>query len=239
MKRFIILSVVLPFLGFAQDKNVVSVTRVFPKIDKIQAFEKALTAHAQKYHTGTWKWRVFSIESGPDFGGYHITEGPMSWEDIDTRGDLGKAHMADWDMNIAPLLTQRGSSLYSVYREDLSSVALTEFSNKIAINHIYIKPGYFEDVENMIKPFKKTWEASGQSVAVYEASGSGEPQFAVVTRYKDGLKERASNFRKPMKERYTQANGEGSWDNYIKAVKNAVDHSWSELLFYQAELSSK
>lgn len=116
------------------------------------------------------KWRVFSIESGPDFGGYHITEGPMSWEDIDTRGDLGKAHMADWDTNIATLLTQTGSSMYSVYREDLSSVPLTEFSNKIAINHVYIKPGYFEDVENLLKPFKKTWEASGQTVAVYEAS---------------------------------------------------------------------
>jgi hypothetical protein len=239
MKRLIILLIGLPFFTFAQDKNVISATRVFPKIDKIQAFEKALTAHAQKYHTGTWKWRVFSIESGPDFGGYHITEGPMSWEDIDTRGDLGKAHMADWDMNIATLLTQRGSSMYSVYREDLSSVPLTEFSNKIAINHVYIKPGYFEDVENLLKPFKKTWEASGQTVAVYEASSSGEPQFAVVTRYKEGLKERTTGFRKPMKERYTQANGEGSWDNYIKGIKNAIDRSWSELLFYHAELSSK
>ena len=76
-------------------------------------------------------------------------------------------------------------------------------------------------------------------MAVYEASSSGAPQFIVVARYKQGLKERATGFRKPMKERYTQANGENSWEAYIKGIKNTVDHSWSELLFYHPELSSK
>ena len=42
-----------------------------------------------------------------------------------------------------------------------------------------------------------------------------------------------------MKERYTQANGENSWEAYTQGVRNAVDNTWSELLFYHPELSSK
>lgn len=239
MRKLILVLLALPVFTFAQEKNVANVTRIFPKGDKVEAFEKALTAHAQKYHTGTWKWRVFTIESGPDAGGYHIAEGPMSWDDVDTRGDLGKAHQADWNMSIAPLLTDRSSSSYSIYRTDLSSVALTDYANKIAINHIYPKPGYNDEIEDLFKKLKKTWDASGQTIAVYEASSSGAPQYTLVTRYKQGLKERNPGFRKPMKERYNQANGENSWDDYTKGVRNAVDHSWTELLFFHPELSSK
>ncbi len=239
MKRLIFALIALPLFSFAQEKNVVSVNRVFPKGDKVIAFEKALAAHAQKYHTGSWKWRVFTIESGPDAGGYHITEGPMSWDELDTRGDLGKAHQADWNINIAPLLTDRGSASYSVYRADLSTIALTDFSDKIAINHVFPKPGYADDVEGLIKNLKKAWEVGGSTIAIYEASSSGPQQYAIVTRYKQGLKERNTGFRKPMKDRYNQANGEGSWDTFLNGLKSSIDHSWTELLFYHRELSSK
>jgi hypothetical protein len=94
-------------------------------------------------------------------------------------------------------------------------------------------------MEDVIKKLKKMWEAGTQTIAVYEASSSGPPQYAIVTRYKQGLKERNTAFRKPMKERYTQANGENSWEDFMKWQRNAVDHSWSELLFYKPELSSK
>jgi hypothetical protein len=239
MKRLFFLLLALPFFSLAQDKNVVSVTRVFPKVDKVAAFEKALTAHAQKYHKGDWAWKVFTIESGPDAGGYQIVEGPVTWDAVDTRGDLGKAHMADYNLNITPLLQDRGSVSYSVFRPELSTVALTDYSNKIAINHVYYKAGYLDETEDIIKKVKKMWDASSQTIAVYEASASGEPQFIIVTRYKQGLKERDMGFRKPMKERYTQANGENSWEDYIKGLKNVVDHSWSELLFFHPELGSK
>jgi hypothetical protein len=239
MRKFLLVLMALPFFALSQEKNLVSASRYFPKGDKIPAFEKALAAHAQKYHSGTWKWRVYTIESGPDAGGYHVTEGPMSWNDVDTRGDLGKAHMDDWNTNVAPLLTDRGSVMYSSYRADLSSIALTNFSDKIAINHVFPKPGYGGDVEDEIKNLKKMWDASGQTVAVYEASASGPPQFSIVTRYTQGLKEREASFRKPMKERFSQANGDKSWDGFVQAQRNSIDHSWSELLFYHKELSSK
>ena len=102
MKKYLLLLVLIPFIGFSQTKNVVSVRRFFPKLDKVLELEKALTAHAQKYHTGDWKWRVFEISSGPDAGGYHVVEGPNSWTTLDSRGNLGAEHTADLAKNILP-----------------------------------------------------------------------------------------------------------------------------------------
>ena len=238
-KLFFLLCMLIPFAGISQTKNVISTQRVFPKMDKVLEFEKALAIHAQKYHSGTAHWRVFTIQSGPDMGGYHITEGPTSWEAEDTRGNLGNEHNLDWNKNVAIYLTDKQSGGYSVYQDSLSTVALGDFSDKININHIYPKVGKGEHVVSIIKRLKKVWTASGATVAVYVASSSGKGQYTLVTRYKQGLKERATGFRKPFKETYEAVHGEGSYAQYLKDVAEFVDESWSELLFMRTDLSSK
>lgn len=239
MKRIILLLLLTPLLGISQNKNVVNVNRVFPKVDKVLEFEKALAAHAQKYHTGDWKWRVWEIQSGPDAGGYHITEGPTSWETLDTRGNLGTEHNTDWNKTVTIYLTERGSSMYSVYQDSLSTVALTDYADKINITHYYPKAGWAGKLYDGLKKFKKVWEAGGESVAVYSSSSSGPAQYAVVNRYKAGLKEKARDFRKPFKERYEAIYGPDSWDDWIDILRDNVKEVWSELLFYRADLSSK
>lgn len=239
MKKLFLLLMLIPCLVFSQKKNVINVNRVFAKVDKALEFEKALAAHAQKYHTGDWKWRVFEIQSGPDAGGYHITEGPTSWEVIDGRGNLGTEHNNDWNKNVAIYLTDRGSSSYSVYQEDLSTVQITDYADKINITHYFPKIGWNDKVKGMLKDFKKVWEAGGQSMAVYQSSSSGPNQFAVVTRYKQGLKEREMGFRKPFKDRYEEIFGADSMNNVDEIVRNYVDNVWSELLFLRPDLSSK
>jgi hypothetical protein len=117
MQLFFLLLMALPFAGIAQTKNVISTHRVFPKMDKVLEFEKALAAHSQKYHTGDATWRVFAIQTGPDAGGYHITEGPTSWDGLDSRGDMGSEHKTDWNKNVAIYLTDRQSASYSVYQD--------------------------------------------------------------------------------------------------------------------------
>ena len=89
MRKLFVICLLVPFVGFSQVKNVLNATRVFPRQDKITEFEKALANHSQKYHTGDWKWRVWSIESGPDAGGYMITEGPDSWSSAGQPGRFG------------------------------------------------------------------------------------------------------------------------------------------------------
>lgn len=239
MKNIFLLCMLMPFIGMCQTKNLLSTQRVFPKMDKVLEFEKALSTHAKKYHTGNAYWRVFDIQSGPDAGGVHITEGPTSWEAEDTRGDLGAEHKLDWNKNVAIYLTDRTSAGYSVYIDSLSTVALGDFSDKINIAHVYPKIGHGDDVVNMIKKLKKTWEVSGVTVAVYSASSSGPAQYTLVTRYKQGLKERAAGFRKPFREMYEVANGAGSYAQYLKDAIEFVNENWSELLFMRKDLSSK
>ena len=239
-KKIIFLFLVLiPLIGISQIKSVMTTQRVFTKMYKVLEFEKALAAHAQKYHTGDVAWRVFQIQSGPDMGGYQISEGPTTWEALDTRGNLGDEHNIDWNKNVAVYLRDRMSGGYSVYQDSLSTVALGDFSDKIAIAHIYPKIGKNFKVRNLIKKLKAGWVAEGSTIAVFAANSSGPAQFTIVTRYKQGLKEKAQSFRKPFKGTFESVNGEDSYGDYLDQLGEYVSEIWSELLFLRKDLSSK
>ncbi|MEJ7831079.1 MAG: hypothetical protein WKF91_22930, partial [Segetibacter sp.] len=209
------------------------------KNDKAGEFEKALSAHAKKYHTGDVAWRVFTIESGPDAGGYMVSEGPTTWGTLDTRADISVEHTADWEKNVLPLTEGRGQSGYYDFQADLSTVQLTDYSDKIVINHLTAKPGKINSAMAMIPQLKKMWVAGSESVAVYSVAFSGEPGYITVTRLKNGLKELASDYRKPTADRFNAANGAGSFDTWLKDYADVVQSRWSELLTYKPLLSSK
>ncbi|MEP6845999.1 MAG: hypothetical protein ABI861_08345, partial [Panacibacter sp.] len=195
MKKIVLALCLLPLLAAGQaKKNLTSSERVFPKNDKIAELQKAIGAHAQKYHTGNYTWRVYDILSGPDAGGIMITEKPGSWADLDARSDISAEHTADYVKNVAPLTTEKYSAFYGTYQEDLSTVQLSDFASKISIQHVFLKPGYVGDFENLLKKLKKVWEASGQNVAVYSSSSSGPLQYMIVFRYKTGWAERDNTF---------------------------------------------
>ncbi len=239
MKLVFLLCTLIPFLGLSQTKNVISTNRVFPKVDKVLEFEKAVAAHAKKYHTGDAKWRVFEIQSGPDFGGYQLTEGPTSWEALDSRGNMGDEHNIDWNKSVAIYLTEKTSAGYYVYQDTLSTVALGDFSDKINITHVFPKIGWGNKIVSIINKLKAAWAAEGSTVAVYAASSSGPAQYTLVSRYKQGLKEKVTGFRKPFKTTYESVHGEGSYEDYMDKVREYTNDVWSELLFLRADLSSK
>ena len=112
-------------------------------------------------------------------------------------------------------------------------------TNKIVFTNVYPKAGQSDNVMLMIKKLQKTWEASGASVAVYKSNSSGQFHYLIVTRYKEGLKEKSPGFRKPFKETYEAVNGQGSYAQYQKDLAEYIDKSWSELLFLQKDMSSK
>lgn len=239
MRKIFFLLAILPLMGMSQPKNILSSFTVFPKVDKVLEFEKALAVHAQKYHTGDWKWRVWAVQSGPNSNGYLITEGPLSWNLIDNRGEISSEHNNDWHKNVAVNLTDRGEAYYLLYQDSLSTVLLTDFADKINITHWFPKIGWGGKISDVIGNMRKAWQAGGESVAVYTASSSGPTQYLLVTRYKQGLKERTPGYRKPFKERYEGANGEDAFEDFLDTLREYLKDSWSELLFYRADLSSK
>lgn len=239
MRKYFFMLLLIPAIGMGQAKTILTSNRIFAKNDKVSEFEKALANHAQKYHTGDVKWRVWTIESGPDAGGYLVTEGPSSWSILDSRNDISAEHTNDWEKNVLPLTMGQGQSAYYDFQPDLSTVQLTDYADKIVINHVTAKPGKINNVTNLEQRLKKVWEAGKESVAVYSTVFSGEPGYIQVTRLKNGLKELASDFRKPLNERYNDANGAGSFDTWLKDYSDAVQSRWSELLTYKPKLSSK
>jgi hypothetical protein len=56
---------------------------------------------------------------------------------------------------------------------------------------------------------------------------------------KEGLKEMADGYRKSTPERFNIAHGAGAWDTYLTDYTKYVERRWSELLVYNADLSSK
>lgn len=229
----------VPIAGISQTKNVLNASRYFCKPDKVQEFEKALGDHAKKFHTGDWRWRVWSIESGPDAGGYMVTEGPSDWATIDGRGEISAAHQADWNKMVAPYITTQYSSMYIEFEADMSTVQMTDYADKIMINHMTAKPGKIAAANELLKKLKKVWEAGKESVAVYSLTGSGDPGFITVTRLREGFKELTDGFRKSIPERFNDVYGPGAWDAYLKDYSDAVERRWSELLIYKPSLSSK
>lgn len=239
MKKYIFFLLLLPFAGTAQTKTVVTANRYFAANDKASEFEKALANHAQKYHKGDLAWRVWVIESGPDAGGYMVSEGPNTWAGLDERKDISTEHTNDFDKNVLPLTVGPGKSGYYEFQADLSTVQLTDYADKIIINHMTARSGKVNEMKALIQKLKKPWQDGNESVAVYAAVASGEPGLITVTRLKSGLKELASDFRKPMAERFNAANGAGSFDRWLKDYAEIVQDRWSEVLTYMPELSSK
>lgn len=239
MKKLFFLALLFPLFGMAQTKTLITSNRLFAKNDKVADFEKALTNHARTYHKGEVAWRVWTIESGPDANGYMVSEGPSSWSTVDGRGDISAEHTADWNKNVLPLTTGTGQSGYYEFQPDLSTVQLTDYADKIVINHMTAKPGKINDMKALIQKLKKVWQDGNESVAVYATVFSGEPGYIYVTRLKNGLKELSTDYRKPLADRYNAANGSGSFDGWLKDYADIVQSRWSELLTYKPLLSSK
>jgi hypothetical protein len=101
------------------------------------------------------------------------------------------------------------------------------------------RPGKIAAIPDLLKKQRNVWKSDSASVAVYVLVASGDPGYLTVTRLRGGLKEMASDYRKPLKERFTAANGEGSYDAFLKDYAEDVQSRWSELLVYKPLLSSK
>ncbi|MEX6690417.1 hypothetical protein QTN47_23095 [Danxiaibacter flavus] len=237
MKKLFILLLAPAFV--CAQKNVISVDRITPKADKIMEFEKAVSNHIQKYHTGNWKMHVFEVQTGQYAGAYDLIEGPNTWDDIDGRKDLSKEHTEDWMKNIAPLTSDRTFAAFGVYKPELSSGSPQDSATKIYLTHITAKPGKVTKVTDMIKTMKTMWDKDNQSVGVYQMMLSGEPGFTIAYRLKDGLKEMADGYRKPLPERFNAANGDGSFDKFLTDFADAVQSRWDEYVILRADLSSK
>jgi hypothetical protein len=252
MKKLVsgILAMLLPLSVFAQApaqapaapaaprKNTISTYRIFAKDGHAEALKAAIAAHAQKFHSGNWKWRVNEVLSGPDGGAYQIVEGPNSWTDIDDRGDLGAEHGKDYDMNITPHVDKSTPDTYLTYQASASTTAAANWSNKSVITHYYTKPGRGPALYAMLKAQKAVHEKLGNNVVIWMASSSGEPQYVVVRRLKNGLKDFDAGGA-TWREAYEAVYGNGAADRALEEIARNVDRIVGEMIEFKPAMSSK
>jgi hypothetical protein len=248
MKKFtcITLMLLLPLIGFAQEakkegpkKETISSYRVLAKDGHDAALKAALAAHAQKFHTGNWKWRVSEVLSGPDMGAYMIVEGPNSWTDLEGRGDLGPDHQKDYDTNILPHVDRSTPEIYGVYQADLSTVTAGAFSpTKTLISRVFIKPGRNSHYANALKTWKKVWEKRDTNVGVWVTFFSGEPSYLLVYRLKNGWKDLDEDIIS-MRKAADEIGGAGTYDRLMEENAADIERSVGEMISFKPELSSK
>jgi hypothetical protein len=220
------------------EKLVISSYRILPKVGHEKALEAALAAHAQKFHTADHAWRVGVVMSGPDEGMYHIVEGPTNWAGVDERGDLGDAHTKDYLDNIAPHVEKNLPNVYSSYQSELSSTPATQWTNKVLIEHVVVKPGRGSQTYDALKKWKAIAEKLQIPVAVWHVSFSGDDAYSVVFRLKDGFKVfdgPTPNFRGASAELY----GPNEYARLDQADTDNLSRDWMELVEFKPELGSK
>jgi hypothetical protein len=248
-----ILLLLCPLIAFAQastapaaaaapaapKKATIDTYRVWPKDGHIDAFKAAITAHAQKFHSGNWKWRVYEVLTGPDGGAFMILEGPNSWTDIEGRGDLGPEHQKDYDTNIAPHVEKSSPDSYQTYEASASTVASGAFStNKVLITRIFVKPGRSSQTLANLKEWKKVWEKTGLNIVVWHSFYSGESSYTIADRLKAGLKDLDDNTMN-MRKTADEVLGSGGYDRLQESIALNTERTVTEIIELKPELSSK
>jgi hypothetical protein len=244
------LALVFPLLGTLQDskpaaaggpkKETVSTFKIFPKPGQETAFKAALAEHVQKYHTGSWRWRVNEVMSGPDQGSYMVVEGPNSWTELDGRGDLGAEHMKHFENSLLANsdTAKNGSEMYLTYNTEVSTAAPGAFSDKTLVRHIYVKPGRLPRVIESLKTWKKTWEKRGMNVGVWSSFFSGETQLVVAIRLKQGGKDLDTDMLNAAKA-FEEVGGPKAYEAAMEEIAQTVEKSVDEMIEFKPELSSK
>ncbi len=250
MNRFvcILLGLALPFFAIAQEqkketpaapkKETISSYRITVKSGHDDAFKAALASHAQKFHKGDWSWRVGEVMSGPDGGTYHIVEGPFSWTAFDDRGDLGAEHTKDYETNIAPHVEKTTPDTFATYTAELSTVAATNWSNKVLVRHITVKPGKNSGAFEMLKAWKAVYEKRGMNVAVWHSAWSGENVYSVVFRLKNGWKDLDADLPS-MRKTVEEISGPNEYARLLQGAADNYEKVVDEMIEFKPDLSSK
>jgi hypothetical protein len=237
MAFFLVLSLAL---SQAQEKATLSSYRVMPKPGKDAALKKAITEHAAKYHTGNWKWRVFSVLSGPDEGGYQINEGPNSWTILEGRKDISDEHTRDYESNVLPLVERTTPTLYVRFQKEVSSVdSTTGPFKKALLRHVFPKPGKGPRIMSYMSTWKKVWEKMGMKVVVWQSFYSGEPQIIIATRLSQGWIDLEQIKSKDMIEAYDGFAGAGAYDRFLEDNDRYASKVVDEMIEFLPEASSK
>lgn len=218
-------------------KGTISSYRIVPKDGQSSALKAGMAAHAKKFHTGNWKWRVYEVLTGPETGSYMIIEGPNSWTTIEERGAPAPDQLKDYADNILPYVKNSLPETYATYVADASTAGADYSSSKILISNCYVKPGRTDRARDDFKAWKKVYEKLGFDVVIWRTFFSGEERFIFTGGLKAGFKDLddpSNNLRKAADE----VLGVGARDRFADSESANYARIVTEIIEFKPELSS-
>jgi hypothetical protein len=228
-------------IGWAQTgpDSVCEINVSVPKPEGAKQFEAARKKHNEFHRTEKDKntIMVWSVSTGPASGSYVTGVCGMTWKDMDGREDFDRRDIADIEKTLTPAIASNIQSYY-ILRKDLSLVPDVGAPTKmITVVHYFVKPSGLSQFTDAVKRINAAAVQSKYPMKPsrwYQLANGGEgPHYVVVT-------DRASwaDMQGPdqtMAEMVKQVYGDD--DKTMQNLRDAVDHTVSEMLDYRADLS--
>lgn len=218
---------VISFAQTAQtDYQQFEVIYVKPKLDKVDLFKKALTAHNKKYHaTAPYKVSVYSVDTGPYSGAYAWVMGPVTWTQMDAAPGQGE-HIVDWEKNINPNCEYVGETTYWRNSKEVNYQAEGAATfNKSRLRFSYIRPGqmdrFMDQMKKVVEVFKQKKYAASFSLAARQGSSAGPHVVSFLDFAKWAYFDNGSDFVKD----FNEVHGTGSYDRFIEELDICTDRS--------------
>jgi hypothetical protein len=212
-----------------------------PKSGGAKTFEDARKKHNEFHKAEKDKnaIEVWSIMTGPNTGSYLTAVCGMTWKEMDGHDAFDQRDDADRQKTMNLTMTSNMQSYY-VFRPELSTAqapaAGAPVPKMITVVHYFVKPGGLAQFTDSIK---KINAAIGQTKYPAKpsrwyslANGGDGPHFVLVTDRSSWADMQGPE--QTMSDMLKQAYGD---DKALQTLRDAVDHTMSELLDYRADLS--
>ncbi len=186
----------------------------------------------------TWNIFVWQILTGERTGSYMMASPGHSWKDLDARDAFNKIDLPNVDKTMGPY-TERGSTAYYVFRDDLSMTKPSATPAKMRTTAIYtLIPEHLNDFIDAVKKINGGIQKTNYPVKPSRwyslANGGDSPTFVLVT-------DRASWSdmeppEKKMDEMLKEAYGDGG-SQILDQLRRSCKRIVTEMSVYRADLS--
>jgi len=228
-------------LGWAQSNadKVCEVNVTVPKPGAAKQFEEARKKHnefhkAEKDKNAIWIW---SISAGPATGNYLTATCGMTWKEMDGTDAFDQRDLADRQKTLTPTIATNQAGYY-IFRTDLSTgtEGATPAKMMTAVD-FFVKPSglaQFTDAIKRINAAIKQTQYPAKPSRWYQLAVGGEgPRFVLVTDRNSwaDMQGPEQSLADMLKQAY------GNDDKTLQNLRDATDHTVSQLMDYRADLS--
>lgn len=228
-------------LGWAQTgpDSVCEINVSVPKSEDARLFEEARKKHNEFHKAEKDKNSivVWSILTGPWSGDYLTSVCGMTWKEMSGHDAFDSRDKADIEKTLAPTIASNQQSYY-VLRADLSLTADPGTPSKmLTVVHYFVKPGGITQFTDSIKRINaaivKANYPTKPSRWYMLANGGEGPHYVLVTNRNSWADMQGPD--QQMVEMLKQVYGND--DKTMQILRDAVDHTMSEMLEFRPDLS--